>query len=153
MLYSMQKKKTKGKTTMRRVSNITKETMLFARARTVATMELQEAQSEKYTKNQYKSLEEIYDEIHSGLKDSVIKVLSYEIAELAETYGWDSKFISEEGTAFPEFDGLDDSIGDYAISLTDDLLELYTLPALEIVEELEDWLNELNEFHSLKGEK
>ena len=54
---------------MRRLSNITKETALWARSRIVGINELAEAQRESLDKNQYEELELIYDSIKKDIKD------------------------------------------------------------------------------------
>lgn len=136
---------------MRRLSNITKETALWSRARIVGINELAEAQQESLDAEQYEELGLIYDSIKSEIKGGLLKVFSYEIQQLKNNFNLSENDITAKGSAFPEIECLDESIIEYAVDLTADVIELFTMPAIEIVDEAEDWLNDLWTHYELNG--
>lgn len=136
---------------MRRLSNITKETALWARSRIVGINELAEAQRESLDKEQYEELELIYSSIKKDIKDGLLKVFSYEIQQLKDSFNLGESDLTKKGGAFPGIECLDESIIEYAVDLTADITELFTIPAVAIVDEAEDWINELWTHHELNG--
>ena len=136
---------------MRRLANITKETALWARAKTVGINELEVAQRLTMDKDQFKELESIHSVIKQEVKNGVLKVLSYEVRQLMDNFNFKEEDLTAKGSAFPEVDCLDDSIIEYSVDLASDITELFTMPALDILDEMEDWLNELWKHHELKG--
>jgi len=136
---------------MRRLSNITKETALWARSRIVGINELAEAQRESLDREQYEELELIYDSIKSEIKGGLLKVFSYEIQQLKDNFNLGEDDLTKKGGAFPDIECLDESIVEYAVDLTADITELFTIPAVAIVDEAEDWINELWTHHELNG--
>lgn len=136
---------------MRRLSNITKETALWARAKIVGINELAEAQRTALDSDQYEELEGIYDGMKDDIKSGLFKVFSFELSELRKQFDLTEDQLTKKGTAFPEVEQLDESVVEYVVDLVGDLIELYTMPALDIIDEAEEWLNELWEHHELKG--
>ena len=54
--------------------------------------------------------------------------------------------VDAKNGAYPDLN-LDDSISQVCDSLAYDVIDLFTIPALDIVSEIAEWIRELNDFH------
>ena len=57
---------------------------------------------------------------------------------------------TEKGCAYPDLEQMDDSIDQVCEALAYDVIDLFTIPALDIVSELGEWIKDLNDFHGDK---
>ena len=130
---------------MRRISTTLKDQILWTRAKSASITEQTEFHWETYTKEQYGEIAEIFEAMLDGMKNTLNKMVALEIKEIVDEFGLDP---AEKNSAMPQVDLVEESIVEYAAELIEDVITLPTLPALEIVDELEQWLHDLVEYHT-----
>lgn len=134
---------------MRRLHSIAKDAIIQARYRTVAARELAEAQVVAYGEDAMEELTSIYEDMENVTKDHLIKVIGYEVGSLVNEFELGDT-IGHVGSAFPMVEAIEESITDYTLQLVDDVIDCVDIPAVTIIDEIEEWLNDLFEYHSAK---
>jgi hypothetical protein len=129
---------------MRRINTVLKEHILWTRARVVGIDEQMELLWEQYDKEGYGEIAETFEGIKEDIRDMLTSMVGVELSDLVEEFNLDP---SAPNSAMPEIDMVDESITDYASDLIEDVMSLPTLSALEIVDELESWINDLYMYH------
>ncbi|MGI9460313.1 MAG: hypothetical protein ACR2NF_09965 [Pirellulales bacterium] len=103
------------------------------------------------SRESYKELVEVNEALVDSVVGSLNKLVAIEVSQLTEEFCITEKDATESGSAFPHLQGteveLDESIIDYCTELVSDVVELTTIPAISIADELENWLDELAEYH------
>lgn len=136
---------------MRRISSVTKDAICYTRSTVVMTEERSEAMSQHYAPETYAEIREIHEAMIEGCRNTVAKLIALEVKELTDEFGLTEKFMKSAGSAFPDCTELGDvtMIG-YMSDLVEDAIELISMPAIEVADEFEDWLNDLWEYHEAK---
>ena len=129
---------------MRRINTVLKDHILWTRARVVGIDEQMEHLWEQYDKEEYGEIAEAFEGIKEDIRDMLTNMVGIELSDLVKEFNLDP---SAPNSAMPEVDMVDESIADYASDLIEDVMTLPTLPALEIVDELESWINDLYLYH------
>ena len=129
---------------MRRISLTLKEHILWSRCKAVSVAEQQELHAETYSKEEYESLADIYDAMLDGIKNTLVTMIGIEVNEVVEEFNLDR---AEPNSAMPDIEQIEESIDEYSADLVDDIMELNSLPAIAIADELESWLNDLYMYH------
>jgi len=132
---------------MRRISLTLKEHILWSRCKAVSIAEQQELHAETYSKEEYESLADIYDAMLDGIKNTLVKMIEIEVNEIVEEFNLDR---AEPNSAMPDIEQVEESIDEYSNDLIDDIMELNSLPAIAIADELESWLNDLYIYHAAR---
>ena len=132
---------------MRRISLTLKEHILWSRCKAVSIAEQQELHAETYSKEGYESLADIYDAMLDGIKNTLVKMIEIEVNEIVEEFNLDR---AEPNSAMPDIEQIEESIDEYSNDLIDDIMELNSLPAVAIADELESWLNDLYIYHAAR---
>jgi len=132
---------------MRRISLTLKEHILWSRCKAVSIAEQQELHAETYSKEGYESLADIYDAMLDGIKNTLVKMIEIEVNEIVEEFNLDR---AEPNSAMPDIEQVEESIDEYSNDLIDDIMELNSLPAIAIADELESWLNDLYIYHAAR---
>ena len=140
---------------MRRISHLTKEAFCFTRVQITAANERLEHWAAIGSDESYKELVEINEALVDSFRGTLLKLVAIEFAEVAEEFGITESDSKKTGSAFPYLQDteieLNESIIDYCVEIVDDLIEVYTIPATIIADELEEWLSELAEWHLTNG--
>ena len=129
---------------MRRINTVLKDHILWTRARVVGIDEQMEHLWEQYDKEEYGEIAEAFEGIKEDIRDMLTNMVGIELSDLVKEFNLDP---AAPNSAMPEIDMVDESITDYASDLIEDVMTLPTLPALEIVDELESWINDLYLYH------
>ena len=141
---------------MRRISTLTKEAICWSRSQVVASRERLELWEQMGGPDSYKELVEINEALVDGFRDTLSTLIAIEVKEVTDEFGITEEQAQEQGSAFPHLQGtevdLDESIVGYCSEILDDITDLYTVPAVAIADELEEWLSELYEWHLEKNE-
>ena len=85
-----------------------------------------------------------------SVEDALLDVIRIEAYAVCEDYNIDPL---TAGTAFPhlaDLETFEDSVEDYCHELASDITQLYDIPAIEVVDQLETWLSDLCEHHDAK---
>ena len=140
---------------MRRISPITKEAFCWARSQVVYGYERLEYWREAADAETYKELVEVNEALVDGIKGSLTKLVAIEFQELAHEFGIDEEHAQQRGSAFPHLQGteidLNESVVEYCAEIIEDIIEIFTIPAVVIADEFEEWLSELYEWHLEKN--
>ena len=136
---------------MRRIHSVIKDGIMMARYTAVRTMEMQEAQVEAYGLSNVSELEEAYDEMIRAQHNALLILIGTEVGEVVREFGIEGE-VNHPGSAFPQITQIEESISEYVLTLIDDILTLVQMPAVTIIDELEEWLNDLWDFHANKLE-
>ena len=140
---------------MRRISPITKEAFCWARSQVVYGYERLEYWREAADTETYKELVEVNEALVDGIKGSLTKLVAIEFQELAHEFGIDEEHAQQRGSAFPHLQGteidLNESVVEYCAEIIEDIIEIFTIPAVVIADEFEEWLSELYEWHLEKN--
>jgi len=99
---------------------------------------------ETYTKDEYEELADIYDAMLDGIRGTLEKMIEIEVNEIVDEFNLDR---AEPNSAMPAIEQIDESIDDYSADLIGDIMELNSLPAIAIADELESWLDDLYMYH------
>ena len=141
---------------MRRISTLTKEAICWSRSQVVASRERLELWEQIGGPDSYKELVEINEALVDGFRDTLSTLIAIEVKEVTDEFGITEEEAQEQGSAFPHLQGtevdLPESIVEYCSEILDDITDLYTVPAVAIADELEEWLSELYEWHLEKNE-
>ena len=141
---------------MRRISTLTKEAICWSRSQVVASRERLELWEQIGGPDSYKELVEINEALVDGFRGTLSTLIAIEVKEVTDEFGITEEQAQEQGSAFPHLQGteidLDESIVEYCSEILDDITDLYTVPAVAIADELEEWLSELHEWHLEKNE-
>ena len=141
---------------MRRISTLTKEAICWSRSQVVASRERLELWEQIGGPDSYKELVEINEALVDGFRNTLSNLIAIEVREVTEEFGITEEEAQEQGSAFPHLQGtevdLPESIVEYCSEILDDITDLYTVPAVAIADELEEWLSELYEWHLEKSE-
>ena len=129
---------------MRRISLTLKDHILWSRCKAVSVAEQQELHAETYSKEEYEGLADIYDAMLDGIRGTLVKMIEIEVNEVVDEFLLDS---AEPNSAMPEIEQIEESIDEYSEDLVNDIMELNSLPAIAIADELESWLNDLYMYH------
>jgi hypothetical protein len=129
---------------MRRISLTLKEHILWSRCKAVSVAEQQELHMETYTKDEYEELADIYDAMLEGIRGTLVKMIEIEVNEVADEFNLNK---AEPNSAMPAIEQIEESIDEYSNDLVDDIMELNSLPAIAIADELESWLDDLYMYH------
>ena len=129
---------------MRRISLTLKDHILWSRCKAVSVAEQQELHMETYTKDEYEELADIYDAMLDGIRGTLEKMIEIEVNEIVDEFNLDR---AEPNSAMPAIEQIDESIDDYSADLIGDIMELNSLPAIAIADELESWLDDLYMYH------
>jgi hypothetical protein len=132
---------------MRRISLTLKEHILWSRCKAVSVAEQQELHAETYSKEEYESLADIYDAMLDGIRGTLVTMIGIEVNEIVEEFNLDR---AEPNSAMPDIEQIEESIDEYSADLVDDIMELNSLPAIAIADELESWLNDLYTYHAAR---
>ena len=98
-------------------------------------------------------VEEITDALIESYRRSVCKAITIEVVYMMQEFILPEGYSDMKGSAFPHLQGneeninFDESINQYIIDMSNDIVNLPTVPAITIVDELEEWLNDLYEWH------
>ena len=140
---------------MRRISHLTKEAFCWTRAQIVASYERLELWQETSGPETYKELLEVNEALVDGFRSSLTKLVAIEFQEVAAEFGISQEDALSRGSAFPHLQGseidLEESIVEYCSEIIEDILEVFTIPAVVIADEFEEWLSELYEWHLEKN--
>ncbi len=140
---------------MRRIDSKTKEAIFWTRAQVVYINERQEAQVLGLASgDQYDASERLKDLISvnvtsvDSMQQALAELFIKEVAAVAVEYDFDP---TASGSAFP-FDGMDseETCADWVWELVGHVIDLWHMPAVEIADHFEEWLNELSEYHEKK---
>ena len=129
---------------MRRISLTLKDHILWSRCKAVSIAEQQELHAETYSKEEYEGLADIYDAMLDGIRGTLVKMIEIEVNEVVDEFLLDR---AEPNSAMPEIEQIEESIDEYSEDLVNDIMELNSLPAIAIADELESWLNDLYMYH------
>jgi len=136
---------------MRRINALTKEAICWSRSQVVASRERLELWEQIGGPDSYKELVEINEALVDGFRNTLSNLIAIEVREVADEFGITAEQAHEQGSAFPHLQGtevdLPESIVEYCGEILDDITELYTVPAVAIADELEEWLSELYDWH------
>ncbi len=136
---------------MRRISHLTKEAFCFTRVQVTASKERLEHWEEIGGEESYKELVEINEALIDSFRNTLLKLVAIEFSEVAEEFGITEADSKKAGSAFPYLQdtevALEESVVEYCVEIVDDLIEVYTIPATVIADELEEWLSDLSEWH------
>ena len=139
---------------MRRITTVTKEAFLWVRAQVAKTQEMQEHWQEVGAGTQtFKEIVEINEALIDSFRDTLFKLLSLELQWLFDEFNLSKQHALASGSAFPAYPeqtGLDESIVEYCNDIVSDVVELYTMPAIQIADEFEEWADELYNYHADK---
>lgn len=135
---------------MRRLDSNTKEKLLWCRTQIVYLTEQNEAQLQSAVRNDL-GKEAIADSLTAYIKlieaidDVALEEIKRAVYTVCDEHGIDAE---AKDSAFPfEGDAMDDSCLDYCEELARDIRELWDIPAVEVVDQLESWLDELDRHH------
>ena len=129
---------------MRRISLTLKDHILWSRCKAVSVAEQQELHMETYTKDEYEDLADIYDAMLEGIRGTLEKMIAIEVNEIVDEFNLDR---AEPNSAMPAIEQIEESIDEYSNDLIADIMELNSLPAIAIADELESWLDDLYMYH------
>lgn len=135
---------------MRRLDPTVREELLRCRAEVTHANELFEMLTFRGIDSE-KSQQGL-DQYISSITGYAAALISDEVAKVANEFEFDP---FDKWTAFPYDKGetdFDDSAADYATELASDLLQVYDVPALAVVDELEQWLDSVWVHHQKKRE-
>lgn len=137
---------------MRRIDSTTKEMICWVRSAAVQASERLEFHRTIYSKDDVQELIDINEALNDSYESSISKVLAIEVNEILNEFGLDERHATSEWSAFPHLKGqvefsMNESIVEYTADLIKDLLTHNTIPAIEIADEFEEWLNDLYDFH------
>jgi len=136
---------------MRRISPITKEAFCWARSQVVYSYERLEHWEDVTNPETYKQLLEVNEALVDSFKTSITKLVAMEFQEVAQEFNISEDQAQQRGSAFPHLAGtdvgLDESVVEYCSEIIDDLLEVFTIPAISIADEFEEWLSELYDWY------
>lgn len=135
---------------MRRLDPTVREELLRCRAEVTRANELFEMLTARGIDSE--KSQEKFDQYVSAITAYVAALVSDEVAAVANEFEFDP---FDEWTAFPYDKGetdFDDSAADYATELSADLLQVYDVPALAVVDELEQWLDSVWTHYQKKRE-
>ncbi len=139
---------------MRRISPITKEAFCWTRNQVVYSYERLEHWHDVASPESYKELVEVNEALIDGFKSSLTKLVAIEFQEVAREFGIDEEYAQERGSAFPHLQDTDielsESVVEYCSEIIEDIMEVFTIPAVSIADEFEEWLSELYDWHSEK---
>ena len=130
---------------MRRIDPNVREELLRCRAEAARATEVNELIEETCGENEAR--QKSLDDYFNAMVKYCAALVSSELSQIAHEFDFDPL---DEWTAFPYDKGENDfneSAADYAAELVADLLEVYDIPALAVVDELENWLDLLWKFH------
>jgi len=99
---------------------------------------------ETYTKDEYEELADIYDAMLEGIRSTLVKMIEIEVNEVVDEFNLNK---AEPNSAMPAIEQVEESIEEYSADLIDDIMELNSLPAIAIADELESWLDDLYMYH------
>ena len=133
---------------MRRISLTLKDHILWSRCKAVSVAEQQELHAETYSKEEYEDLADIYDAMLDGIRGTLVTLTGIEVNEVVEEFNLDR---AEPNSAMPDIEQIEESIDEYSADLVDDIMELNSLPAIAIADELESWLNDLYIYHAARS--
>jgi len=131
---------------MRRISPDAKQFINWTRLQVCQVTEEAQHYKTKFGTDGTEELMESYNSMLAALMEGCGKVIGIEIAEVCSEFGVENT--SEKRTAFPFDPDLPDSIEEYACELVRDVCLAYDVPSVEIADELEEWLNDLWDFHA-----
>lgn len=131
---------------MRRISSDAKQFINWTRLQICQIAEEAQYYKSKFEAGETGELMESYNSMLAALGIGLGKVIGNEIAAVCNEFGVENT--SEERTAFPYDPNLPDSIEQYACELVRDVCMAYDVPSVEIGDELEEWLNDLWNFHA-----
>ena len=138
---------------MRRIDSKTKEAIFWTRTQVVYIHEKQEAQFLGLTwGDQFDASEKLKELVSvnatsiESMERALTELFVTEVASVAVEYGFNPV---EEGSAFP-MEGSEESCPDYIRELVGHVVDLWHIPAVEVADELENWLNDLSEYHEKK---
>ena len=129
---------------MRRISLTLKDHILWSRCKAVSVAEQQELHMETYTKDEYEELADIYDAMLEGIRGTLEKMIAIEVNEIVDEFNLNR---AEPNSAMPAIEQIEESIDEYSNDLIVDIMELNSLPAIAIADELESWLDDLYMYH------
>ena len=144
---------------MRRLDADTKEIICWIRS--AATQAKERLEFYANAKSDYndesldiaEEVEEITEALLHSYRKSVCKAISIEVLYATQEFDLPDGHHEKDGSAFPHLQGnsenidFNESIQQYIIDIANDVIGLPTVPAIAIVDELEEWLNELYEWH------
>ena len=137
---------------MRRISPVTKEAFCWTRSQVVYSYERLEHWENTAGPETYKELVELNEALLDGFKSSLTKLVAIEFQEVAHEFGLDEEHAQQRGSAFPHLQGTDidlnESVVEYCAEIIEDLMEVFTIPAISIADEFEEWLSELYDWHA-----
>ncbi len=140
---------------MRRISPITKEAFCWARSQVVYSFERLEHWQGVAESDTYKELVEVNEALVDSIKGSLTKLVAIEFQELAHEFDIDEEHAQQRGSAFPHLQGteidLNESVVEYCAEIIEDVIEVFTIPAVVIADEFEEWLSDLYEWHLEKN--
>ena len=142
---------------MRRVEPVTKEAFLWVRAQVTKSREMQEHWEELGgTSESVKEIVEVNEALIDSLRNTLSKLVSLELQWLFDEFNISKRYVMKSGTAFPGYSdevGLDESIVEYCNDLVGDVIECYTIPAMQLADEFEEWVGDLYEYHADQRDK
>ena len=135
---------------MRRLDPTVREELLRCRAEVTRASEIFEMMAARGIDSE--KSQQKFDQYISSITAYAATLIADEVARVANEFDFDP---FDEWTAFPYDKGetdFDDSASDYASELASDLLQVYDVPALAVVDELEQWLDSVWTHHQKKRE-
>jgi hypothetical protein len=145
---------------MRRLDHRTKDIILWTRSATVQAREKLEFFLEEHGTASGGDFAEgmcdITERLLEGFRETLGKVLGIEVLDVLSSFDIPDGYVTKSGSAFPHLkeEGIsfDESIIEYIKELIDSILDLPSLPAMSIIDEIEEWLNDLYDYHLSKRE-
>ena len=140
---------------MRRLDHMTKDLICWTRACTVQAREKSEFFLEEHGTvdggDFAESMCDITERLIEGFRETLGKVIGIEVLEVLSSFDIPQGHMSKKGSAFPhllqEDMPFNESIIQHILDLVEDILDLTSLPAMTIVDEIEEWLDELYNYH------
>ena len=141
---------------MRRLDPNTKEIICWVRSSTVQARERLEFfdtnRSAEKGGEEAGLVGDITEALVEGFRESLIKALGIEVMAVVNSFDLPKNYVSKKGSAFPHLSDCKDidfseSVSSYMSDVIEDILNLPSLPAMTIVDEVEEWLNDLYDYH------
>ena len=141
---------------MRRLDSNTKEIICWVRSSTVQANERLEFFLE--TKMDVdggefaETISDITENLTEGYRETLARAIGLEVLDVLNSFDLPKGHENKKRSAFPHLQDckevdFNETIVEYVSDVIDDILDLPSLPAMAIIDELEEWLNDLYDFH------
>lgn len=127
------------------LSTKTREAILQTRLESVKQQEFAEAAATNWSAEHLDELTDIHDRQTETRRELLTICIGFELLPIVTEHKLDT---AKKSSAMPEYaEAITESIDEYVAGLVEDALFAYNLPALEIVDEINEWLHDLNEYY------